>query len=86
MVNAVPVTKALVTECAEAIAAAYDTQLATMHDDDLDAPLAVPTGSPPAAAVNAIEVALRQFIQHMGECDYLRGLIAIPDPTMPQEE
>lgn len=86
MVNAVPVTKALVTDYADAIAAAYVAQLATMRDDDLDAPLSVSTGSPPATAAQAIEVALRQFYQHMGECDYLRGLIGIPDPTMPQEE
>jgi hypothetical protein len=86
MVDAVPVTKELVTTYADAVSAAYIAQLSTMQDGDLDAPLAVPAGSAPAQAVNALEVAFRQFYQHMGECDYLRGLIGIPDPTMPQEE
>ena len=86
MVDAVPVTRELVASYADALAAAYVAQLATMHDEDLDAPLAAPAGGAPAQVVNAIEVALRQFYQHMGECDYLRGLIGIPDPTMPREE
>jgi hypothetical protein len=86
MVDAVPVSKELVTAYADAVSAAYLAQLGTMQDADLDAPLAVPGGAAPAQAVNSMEVAFRQFYQHMGECDYLRGLIGIPDPTMPQEE
>lgn len=86
MVDAVPVTKALVTAYADAVADAYVAHLATMSDADLDAPAAVPPGSPAMLAVSCLEVALRQFYQHMGECDYLRGLIGIPDPTMPPEE
>lgn len=86
MVDEVPVTKDLVTGYADAVTQAYLAQLATMQDTDLDAPLPTPAGGAPQQVVNAIEVALRQFYQHMGECDYLRGLIGIPDPTMPQEE
>lgn len=86
MVDAVPATKALVTEYAAAVAEAYRAHLATMTDADLDAPALVPEGAAPALAVNCLEVALRQFYQHMGECDFLRGLIGIPDPTMPAEE
>jgi hypothetical protein len=86
MVDAVPVTKELVTAYAHAVAEAYVAQLAKMTDADLDAPSVVPEGAAPAQAFNSLEVALRQFYQHMGECDYLRGLIGIPDPTMPPEE
>lgn len=86
MVDAVPVDRALIVDYTEAIAHAYVAHLATMADADLEAPLRTPAGAPPQQAVNAIETALRQFAQHMGECDYLRGLIGIPDPTMPQEE
>ena len=46
----------------------------------------LPEGSPPALAYQSLEVALRQFYQHMGECDFLRGLIGIPDPTRPPDE
>ncbi len=86
MVDAVPVTKALVVAYADAIGAAYLAQLGTMRDADLDTAATVPAGAAPASATNAFEVALRQLHQHMGECDYLRGLIGIPDPTMPAEE
>ena len=86
MVDAVPVTKELLASYADAISRAYVTQLSTMEDADLDTPLPSPAGGAPLQAVNALEVAMRQFYQHMGECDFLRGLIGIPDPTMPQEE
>ena len=48
MVDAVPVTRELVASYADALAAAYVAQLATMHDQDLDAPLAAPAGGAPA--------------------------------------
>ncbi len=86
MVNAVPVTKDLMTAYADAVSQAYLAHLGTMQDADLDAPLDVPAGAPSTQAFNAFEVALRQFYQHMGECDFLRGLIGIPDPTMPRDE
>lgn len=86
MVDAVPVTMELITDYTAAVAEAYVSHLASMTDADLDAVIATPSGAAPVLAANAIEVALRQFSQHMGECDYLRGLIGIPDPTMPQEE
>lgn len=86
MVDAVPVTKAILTEYADAVADAYFAHFATMSDADLDAPAVVPDGAAPTLVVNSLEVALRQFYQHMGECDYLRGLIGIPDLTMPPEE
>jgi FAD/FMN-containing dehydrogenase len=86
MVDAVPVSKALVTEYADAVAAAYVAQLGSMVDANLDAAALVPEGSPPAQAHQSLEVALRQFYQHMGECDFLRGLIGIPDPTMPSDD
>ncbi|MDA1010219.1 MAG: DinB family protein [Chloroflexi bacterium] len=86
MVDAVPYSKDLVTSYADAIASAYIAHLATMADADLDAPALVPEGSPATRNVDAIEVALRQFYQHMGECDFLRGLMGIPDPSRPPDE
>ena len=86
MVDAVPYSKDLVTSYADAIAAAYTTHLATMTDADLDTPALVPEGSPPVRNVDALEVALRQFYQHMGECDFARGMMGIPDPSRPPDE
>ena len=86
MVDAVPVSKSLVTNYARAVADAYLAHLATMSDADLDADVLVPEGSRGAQAHQSLEVALRQFYQHMGECDFLRGLMGIPDPTRPPDE
>ncbi|MEX2375657.1 MAG: DinB family protein [Dehalococcoidia bacterium] len=86
MVDAVPYSKDLITSYAEAVAEAYKEHLATMTDSDLDGASLVPGDAPAARAVDSIEVALRQFSQHMGECDFLRGLIGIPDPTRPADE
>jgi hypothetical protein len=86
MVDAVPYSKELVLTYAEAIGEAYTAHLATMTDADLDAPALIPEGSPAARNVDALEVALRQFYQHMGECDFLRGLMGIPDPSRPPDE
>lgn len=85
-VDAVPVDAQLLEDYAAAVSQAYLAHLATMTDHDLEAPLPVPEGAPPQHAVNAIDTAIRQFHQHMGECDYLRGLLGIPDPTMPRDE
>ena len=47
MVDAVPVSKELITDYADAISRAYVAQLSTMEDADLDAPLATPAGVTP---------------------------------------
>ena len=86
MVDVVPVTKDLVTAYTDAVAEAYFAHFATMTEADLDAPTLAPPGAAPMLAVNCLEVALRQFYQHMSECDYLRGLIGIPDPRSSQPE
>ncbi|MBX7112048.1 MAG: DinB family protein [Dehalococcoidia bacterium] len=85
MVEAVPADARLLEDYAAAISQAYVAHLATMTDDDLEASLAVSEGAPPQRAYHAIDTAIRQFHQHMGECDYLRGLLGIPDPTAPRE-
>ncbi|MGE3412721.1 MAG: DinB family protein [Dehalococcoidia bacterium] len=85
MVDAVPASRQLLEDYAAAVSRAYVDHLATMQDADLDAPLPTPEGAPPQYAFTAIDTAIRQFHQHMGECDYLRGLLGIPDPTAPRE-
>lgn len=86
MVDAVPYSKQLVFDYVDAVAEAYKQQLATMQESDLERDTADATPERSNRAVDSLEVALRQFYQHMGECDFLRGLIGIPDPTMPRVE
>lgn len=85
MVDGVPVGKELITGYADAICREMVTWLKQAGPDALDRASENPFGGPQTAA-QVIEGVVRQTYGHLGEADYVRGLMGIPDPTMPQEE
>ncbi|MBI4498032.1 MAG: DinB family protein [Chloroflexi bacterium] len=85
MVDRVPVGKDAISAYLEALHRATVAHLEGLTPADLERTTTNAAGAT-VTGVQLVEGILRHTYQHLGEADYVRGLLGIPDPTFPQDE